>query len=184
MRTETGFSILELLGVVMTFGVLAAICAPSITRANRTYRLQSAGRQIVQEVQRAKINAVGRNTAQTLAFNTTNRTLTVSGTTLTLPDGIAFAALPSNIAAPPLVQQATQNAAALPSQQSDAHAALSLSATANTYTLAINAKGLPAVEPGEVNWLYLTNADGQRVAITITSAGSVALLTLGENGWR
>ncbi|MFN7931607.1 MAG: hypothetical protein U0Y68_27485 [Blastocatellia bacterium] len=184
MKTETGFTVLETLAIVLTFGILAAICAPSISRANHAYQLQAAGQQIVQEVQRAKISAVGRSTPQSLFFNTANRTVIVNGTTFTLPDGIQFAALPSNLSAPSLIEQAAQNSAALPTQQSDARSAISMPAVATTQELRINTKGLPNVEPGVVNWIYLTNREGQRAVITLTSAGSVAMLTLRDGVWK
>jgi Tfp pilus assembly protein FimT len=184
MRSQAGFSLLETLLIVSIFVVLAAVCAPSITKAHRTYQLQSAAQQIVQELQRAKINALGHSTRQPLIFDPTNRTMTANGTAFALPDGIRFEALPTTINPPALVQQAAQNSAALPAQQSDARSAISFSVVATAHTLSINTKGLPDVEPGVVNWIYLVNRDSQRAAITITSAGSVALLTLRDGMWK
>lgn len=184
MRTETGFSMLETLGVILVFSVLAAICAPSVTKANRAYQLTSSAQQIAQEIQRAKINALSQTSRQTLVFNTTKNTITAHGTQITLPDGIRFEALPSTVMPPTMVQQAAQNSIALTSQQSDARSVVSLPDLATQHEFAMNAKGLPEVEPGVVNWLYLVNRDGQRAAITITSAGSVEVLTLHDNGWK
>ena len=180
MRTQAGFSLLETLGVLLVFSVLAAVCAPSVTKATRTYQLQSSAQQIAQEIQHAKVTALSRSARQTLVFNTTTNTIAVNGTTITLPTGVRFQALPSSVAAPLIVQQAAQNSTALTSQQSDAHSALSFT----THELGITAKGLPDVEPGVVNWLYLVNQDGQRVAVTVTSAGSVAVLSLRDSTWK
>lgn len=184
MRSQAGFSILEALLVVAVFVVLAAVCAPSITKANRSYQLQSAAQQILQELQRAKINALGRSTRHPLIFDPTNQMMTANERPFALPEGIRFEALPTTINPPVLVQQAAQNSAALPSQQSDARRAISLPAVAAKHELDINTRGLPNVEPGVVNWVYLVNQDGQRAVITITSAGSVALLTLRDGVWK
>ena len=187
MRKQAGYSLFELLSVVAVLGVVVAIAVPNLTRAQRHYQLQSAAQQIVQIFQAARLDAVGKITSRTLVFNTTTNTITASdGTAITLPTGVRFAALPSSISAPNLIQTASANSSALPQQQSDAKTAVSFPAgsSAETRELRFTGRGLPDVEPGVVHWVYLANQDGQWVAVTLTSVGGATILKLKENTWQ
>ena len=61
VRKSRGFSITEL---IVAFGVLlvvAAIAAPKVTRAVRTYRLSGAATDVANMIQRARYEAIRRN---------------------------------------------------------------------------------------------------------------------------
>jgi prepilin-type N-terminal cleavage/methylation domain-containing protein len=187
MKTEHGYSLVELLSVTVVLGIVVAIAVPNLLRARRSYEVQASAQQIAQLLEAAKIDAVGKSTNRKLVFDAAQNTLTTSaGTVLALPATVSFAALPGHIAAPPVVQSAAQNARALPGQQGNAASAVSLPAGAatGTHELSFNGRGLPAVEPGVLHWLYLTNQDGQRVVVTLTSSGSTAIQTWRDGVWK
>jgi type II secretory pathway pseudopilin PulG len=47
--------------------------------------------------------------------------------------------------------------------------------------MAFTSKGLPGVNPGTVNWVYLTNNDQELMVIAVTSAGSVQTFKWNKN---
>ena len=185
MRNAKGFSLLELvvvLGIVMT---ICAISVPSLIKANRGYQLQSSARGIAQALQAAKFKAIGANSSKTVSINTaTNSFVSSTGTTKALPANVKFEALPSNVTSPAMIQTACSNT--ITGQKSDAKLAASLptGATANEFVVSFSSKGIPEVEPGVVNWLYLSNQDGERVAVIMTSAGSVEVKQLRNGVWE
>jgi Tfp pilus assembly protein FimT len=187
MRKETGYSLIELLGVTAILTIVVAIAVPNLTRANRYYQLQSSAQHIAQLFQAAKVDAVGKNTARKIVCNLTDNTLTASnGTVIALPEGVSFEALPGSKTAPSVIQTAAANSAALPQQSSDDKCAVSfpVGSAPNLRELSFNAKGLPLVDPGVVHWIYLVNQDGARMVVTLSSVGSTSILRLKENNWQ
>ena len=183
MKHEHGFSMLEIMMVVTIVGVMSAAATPSLTRALRSYRLSAGAQQIAEAIQTAKLRAVSTNQAQSVFFDTAsnNNTIAVanSATAVSLPPGIQFAT--PSVTPPPVVGTAVANATAIPGQQSDSCAAVSFpvfpvgSTTSTVRAVSFNWRGLPAVSPGAVNWIYLTNAQGELIAVTLSSAGSVGV---------
>ncbi|HZS05862.1 MAG TPA: type II secretion system protein [Blastocatellia bacterium] len=179
MRKQRGFSMLEVITVAAVIGTAVAVSAPSLTRAMRSYRLSAGAQQIAGAIQTAKLRAIGANQSQSIFFDTTNNTIAVANaaTVVSLPSGIQF--VTPTVDAPPMVATAITNAASIPNQQSDPHAAVSFPVGSPTTVreAVFNWRGLPAVSPGAVNWVYLTNTQGELMAVTLSSAGSV-------NVWR
>jgi len=170
---------LEVITVAAVIGTAVAVSAPSLTRAMRSYRLSAGAQQIAGAIQTAKLRAIGANQSQSIFFDTTNNTIAVANaaTVVSLPSGIQF--VTPTVDAPPMVATAITNAASIPNQQSDPHAAVSFPVGSPTTVreAVFNWRGLPAVSPGAVNWVYLTNTQGELMAVTLSSAGSV-------NVWR
>ena len=186
MRKELGFSVLETLSIVLTVAILAAIAVPRVVKATRTHQLRFAAQQVAQLIHTAKFDAVSKNTKQKISLNIAHQTITTTnGRALTVATGIGFAALPNDVPAPEVVQTAAQNSEVLVAQEGDARSAVSLPAGIfpDTYELTFTPRGLPDVEPGVVHWIYLVNDTGERMAVTMTSAGSVTVLTLRDGQW-
>jgi Tfp pilus assembly protein FimT len=185
MRNAKGFSLLELvvvLGIVMT---ICAVSVPSLIKANRGYQLQSSARGIAQAFQAAKFKAIGTNSSKTVSINTaTNSFVSSTGTTTALPANVKFEALPNSMTSPAIIQTACGNT--LADQKTDAKLATSMEvgATPDQFEVSFSSKGIPEVEPGVVNWLYLSNQDGERVAVILTSAGGVEVKQLRNGVWE
>ena len=185
MQKETGYSLLELLGVTLVLAVVVAVAVPNLTKANRAYQLNASAQQIVQLLQSTRQEAARKNTACKLVFQTNNNTLTDSnGRPIALPVGVRFESLPSQISAPAPVQSAALNSY-LANQHNNAKSSISLPNASGGpgREIEFSPRGLPVVEPGVLHWIYLVNQDGQRVAVTITSSGSTSILTYRNGVW-
>lgn len=167
----------ETVAVLAVIGVGMAIATPNLTRAVRTYRLNSGAQQVSNALQAAKFNAVRGNTTQSVFFNTSTNTISIGATTaaaIPLPSGVQFTS--PTVGAPPVAATAVANAGTITGQESNPNTAVSFPAvTGNTNfrQASFNSRGLPVMTPGQVNWLYLTNTQGELMAITATSAGSI-----------
>jgi prepilin-type N-terminal cleavage/methylation domain-containing protein len=191
MRKQSGFSILELLSVATIIAVVSAAAAPSMLRAVRSYRLKSAAQQIEDAFQSARFAAIQANGVRKVFVNSSNRTVSVGATTaaaaVPLPVGISFTAI--SVAAPSVVSTAAANATTIGGQQhATSTASISLPATsgATGYNEAsFNSRGLPGpgINPGTVHWVYLTNTDGDLMAVTLTSAGSSQVWSRINGSW-
>lgn len=187
MRKENGHSLIELLVVLLIIGIIVTIAVPNMTRASRSYRLHTSAQQIAQALQAAKISSISNNTARKVIFNTTNNSLTApSGRQILLPADVRFAQLSGNVTAPALITNASSKSSSLTGQKSDATLAVSFpqGATSQKFEAAFNSRGIPEVTPGVTNWVYLTNTDGEVIAVVLTSAGSTEILRLRNGKWQ
>jgi prepilin-type N-terminal cleavage/methylation domain-containing protein len=67
-RPERGFSIVEMLIVVMIVGVMAAVALPNIGQYIRNYKIKGATQEVAGELQSARSRAVMTNTDQGVSF--------------------------------------------------------------------------------------------------------------------
>ncbi len=177
MKSQKGYSIIELLMVLVVVGIVFAIAVPSLMRANRNKRLIETGREIVQVMHDARYKAVAENSGKKIQINTNNNTIQTSkGTVIALPVGIRFNALNDEIEPPTQIKEAASKSGSLKTQKEDPKAFTSFQKSGNVYQAEFDSKGLPKVEPGVVNWIYLVNDEGQQIAIVMTSAGACELL--------
>jgi prepilin-type N-terminal cleavage/methylation domain-containing protein len=181
MKTEQGFSALEMVAVAGIIGVAAAIAAPSVIKSNRSYKLEAAAQQVAQAFQSAKYEAIRNNASQTVLIDQANNTITINGNTIQLPAGVTFQTQQSSTDVPTEIRAAALNGetGTIAGQTSNEKVAVSfpMRTSDNKYVATFNSRGMPNVTPGAVNWIYLVNPDGEKVAITLSSAGST-------NTWR
>lgn len=181
MKKERGFTAFEMVTVTAIIGVAVAAASPSIIKSNRSYKLNTAAQQVAQAFQSARFEAIRNNSSQTVLIDKTNSTITITGRTIKLPDGVTFQTQVSSSDVPTEIKNAAINGGngTVVGQESNEKTAVSFpyNSTNSKYVATFNSRGMPNVQPGAVNWLYLVNADSEKVAITLSSAGST-------NTWR
>ena len=177
MRKEKGFSLLETMVVSGVVLVASAAAAPSVIKASRQYQLNSTAQQINQALQTAKFDAIRTNSSKTVIFNAATNKLTLcNGREVQLPSGVTFSNLPSSMEAPQSVKTAAENGITGQTTNEKAWGSFPVGANSNIVVATFNSRGIPNVTPGTYNWVNLTNSDGKRVMVTLSSAGSTRTL--------
>ncbi|MBL8204279.1 MAG: hypothetical protein JNM09_08615 [Blastocatellia bacterium] len=185
MKNEQGFTAFEMVTTAGIIAIGAAIATPSIIKANRSYQLNSAAQQVSQVFQSAKFEALRNNANQTVLIDPVARTITINGRTTFLPAGITFETQSSSTDLPTVIKTAVESG--VTGQQTNEKTMVSFPqrSSDNKYEATFNSRGMPNVQPGAVNWLYLVNSNGEKVAITLTSAGSTNLWRKnGDDNWK
>lgn len=181
MKKERGFTAFEMVTVAAMVGVAVAAASPSIIKSNRSYRLNTAAQQVAQAFQSARFEAIRNNASQTVTIDKINHTITINGNTIQLPAGVSFQTQTSSSDVPTEIKTAATNGTngTVVGQETNEKTAVSFpyNSTTSKHVATFNSRGMPNVQPGTLNWLYLVNTDGEKVAITLTSAGST-------NTWR
>ena len=106
-RSESGFSLVELIVVVGIIAVMAAVGLPAIGRYFRNYQIRNAAREVATELQTARTKAIMKNVNWGVLFvtlspttyqyvieddpaNPATRTLNIMGPVRTLPGDVVF----------------------------------------------------------------------------------------------
>jgi prepilin-type N-terminal cleavage/methylation domain-containing protein len=71
-RDNKGFSLLELLVVLIIMSVLSAVAAPGVSRMMENYRVKATSRQLISDLQLAKMKAVSENANYQVYFDLVN----------------------------------------------------------------------------------------------------------------
>ncbi len=194
MRKEKGFSMLETIVVSGVVLVAGAAAIPSVVSTSKQYQLKSVSQQVNQTLQTAKYDAIRDNAENSVYVDlANNRITTKTGKVLVqLPAGITFQG-PDNSSAPTLIANgaAAGATAQLASQESNSKSACSFPvnratpANTNLREIIFTSRGVPKVDPGTFNWVYLRNSSGEMAAITLSSAGSTASFSkMSNSGWK
>ncbi len=70
MRKKSGFTIIELIIVIVVLGILTAVGVPNFLSWLPKYRLRSAARDLYSNLQLAKLSAIKNNADWAIVFNT------------------------------------------------------------------------------------------------------------------
>lgn len=188
MKKARGFTVTELVTVGAIVTVAAAMASPTVVKTVRSERLSTGAQGIAQALQSARYEAMRTNERAKVQFDTTNKTYTVyvrqngnyvAKETRSLSSDVNFTDLPDNISPPTVISTAVSKYGSIWGQQANARTKVSFSGSSNTYSAYFTAKGLPGnsdgrqVSPGQVNWISLTNEQGELYVITLTSEGEV-----------
>lgn len=87
LKDRRGFSLVELIVVIVVFGILAGMAVPQFIAFRPQNRLNGAARQIYSELMWARSKAVNENSAYVVTFPTTQTMqIAVSGSTIKTVD--------------------------------------------------------------------------------------------------
>ncbi len=77
MKREAGFSLVELLAVLVVVGIVTALAAPNLTRWIENYRVKAAARQLVGDLQSVRMKAISEKVDHRISFDNGNRSYTL-----------------------------------------------------------------------------------------------------------
>ena len=164
-RNRKGFTMTEVVVVLSVLGIMTAISVPSYISWLPRHKLQTSVRQIYDDLNLAKMQAVRRNTDLCITFNTAAETYTVflDLNSNAIQDDGAGTILKNNVA--------LENGVVI---------------TTTTFTLTPNTSGfnnrgmLPTlVDSGQVR---LTNPTGLLMGVDVNAAGGISIVT-STDGW-
>ncbi len=173
-RTDSGFSLVEVLVVMAVIGILASFAVPVVSNTISGYRLRNEAKTISNLVGLAKMRAtsqfsrarvygdLGTNQYSLQLWDKTNNRWVTEGVTYTMPFGVRFGfgvldtPPPNTQPAIAMATQCTNNAGAV---------------IGNTNCIVFNSRGIPITAAGAPlggNAFYMTDNIGVR-AITVTA---------------
>ncbi|HEY7547653.1 MAG TPA: hypothetical protein VID27_22335, partial [Blastocatellia bacterium] len=165
--------------VLMLAGVIVAFAVPAITSSMRTYRLNSAMRQIIDMLKRAKMEAVASSNRAGIAVDLAGQRIGIvkykdDGVTV---DRIDFVPLPEG------VEFERPEKESAPPDGADADSIVSFPYKDGFYRQDFNSRGFPAVASGaDVVSIFIGNGKDYR-AVTVSSVGGVRAYRLEQDRW-
>jgi prepilin-type N-terminal cleavage/methylation domain-containing protein len=176
-KSQSGFTLLEIMLVVLVAGIIGAIAVPRITNAMRSHRLTIATRQVIDTMKRAKMTAVSQNRTSAIGVDINGRRMGVvmfnaDGTVnsveyIPLPEGVSFQRPPGVTANPAGVTGAN---------------VVSFKQSGGFYRQDFNSRGFPTVAFGATVSIFLGNGRDYN-AVTMTSVGGVQAFRLSGGEW-
>jgi len=180
-KRECGFSLIELMAVLIVTLVLFAVALPSTMNVARSYRLSGEARNLSSQLALARMRAAAEFTQSRLNVNvaagtyqiemcTTKNpatggctTFTAEGGTQYLSSGIVFGF--GTISTPAGTQ----------------------TTIAETTPILFNSRGIPidpiSLTPTGNGALYLTNGNGQYYAVAVSASGKTTIWQYGASSW-
>lgn len=172
-REQKGFSIIELMMVILIMSVIIALAMPSALNSARAYRLHADASGIASQLNIARFRATSQYTPYRMNFDTTNNLWTMDRlnggyasptaelSPVTLSTNITFVTTDPFTAKPGTVS----------------NTAMSTAINFNTRGLPVDATSTPPGMPTANSVVYLKNENGLYDAVTVSLGGQVAVWT-------
>jgi type II secretion system protein H len=96
-RNQPGFTLLEVLVVIMIMGVAAGVALPPLQAASRTSRLEASAQQLIGDLRVARTEAIRRNAAVYVARTGASTYHVQHVGHRSLPDGVTFQSGPDTV---------------------------------------------------------------------------------------
>ncbi|HET9790078.1 MAG TPA: prepilin-type N-terminal cleavage/methylation domain-containing protein [Candidatus Angelobacter sp.] len=199
-RADQGFSLIELIIVMVLMLIIAAIAVPNIQRIVRNYRLESSGHGVAGLLQQARMKAVQNNAPAYAIFDNTNspNLAFVNGD----PAVTNYVSGNPDVALNSALNMVTVQGAGVPDHgQLDSYLGVTGGAggakVQTSNVVGFNARGLPCVEgaAGPVvcqqqdttgalpvfEW-FISDGNGGWEAVTVTAAGRTKTWRLSQTG--
>lgn len=208
-RKSRGFSVTESVVVCAVVAIGSALAYPSVQRSISFYKLSSGAQQISQAFETAKFESIRANTSRCIFIDVANNRIGIgasygTATFFDLPRDVRIANDVTQMVGAtetlPVIKDAANNASVINDdsnsgsgsgsydymkrQEGDSLCSTSLpkiNGDESKRQMAFTSRGLPGVNPGTVNWVYLTNSDQELMVVAVTSAGSVQTFKWNKN---
>lgn len=196
-RSESGFSLLELVIVVAIILIVAAMAAPAVNRVMDAYRLDASGHSVAAVLQQARMAAVKANQPYYVQFNGTvvpNLIQAVPASRFIPPS--SFTLSPGDPAASTAGDITFQGPGSLNLKDVDTAVGGPLPSAQINGIIGFNARGMPCVPTGNswvcpsgggFQWFMQSNSSQSWEAITVTPAGRIRswrLISASSGTWQ
>jgi prepilin-type N-terminal cleavage/methylation domain-containing protein len=160
-----GFSLVELVVVLAVIGITSAIAAPSVTAWIQNYRAKTAARQLMTDLQFARMTAVSQKVDCTVTISTVTNQYTIqqNGNNVIMPRQFGVQYINNNI-----------NNQANPYYAPGV--ALGTNPVANTWTITFDPLGIPRFTPNNVFDAMIRQGAAAPWTVRVSPTGLIQIL--------